>query len=74
MDSCFSMMFHIIIEPFLRILIARYEATQVFTSTPLTPPNIHVPDTISSSSNHTPTNVQLRGDVSPISICSSERD
>ncbi len=59
---------------FLQILLARYEATQVFTSTPLTPPNIHFPEIISSSSNRTPTNVQIRGDVSPISICSSEHD
>ena len=64
-------------QMFLQILLARYEATQVFTSTPLTPPNIHFPEIISSSSNHTPTNVQIRGDVSPISpisICSSEHD
>ena len=61
-------------QMFLHILLARHEATQVFISTPITPPNIHSPESISSSPNRTPTNVQIRADVSPISICSSEQD
>ena len=61
-------------QMFLQILLARHQATQVFTSSPITPPNIHSPENISSSSSHAPTNVQIRRDVSPISICSSERD
>ena len=56
----------------VQILFARHEATQVFISTPLTPPDIHLPETISSSPSHSPSSVQFQGDVSPISICSSE--
>ncbi len=59
---------------YLQIFLARHEATQVLTSTPLTPPDLHLPDTISSSPSHYSHAVQFQGDVSPISICSSEQD
>ena len=59
---------------YLQILLTRHEATKVLTSTPLTPPELHLPDIISSSPSHSPYDVQIQGDVSPISICSSEQD
>ena len=71
--SCeYSTFIHETHKMYLQILLTRHEATQVFTSTPLTPPDIHLPETILSSPSHSPHSVQFQGDVSPISICSSE--
>ena len=57
---------------YLQILLSRYEASQVLRSTPTTPPDIHLPSSIHSSPPPSPHSVQLQGDVSPISIRSSE--
>ena len=59
-------------QMYLQILLCRYEATQVLQSTPITPPDIHLPLSIPSSPSLSPQLVQLQGEVSPISIRSSE--
>ena len=58
---------------YLNILLLRHEATQVVQTTPQTPPDLQLSThSIHSSPPLSPHFVQLQGDVSPISICSSD--
>ncbi len=61
-------------QMYLQILLCRYEATQVLQSTPVTPPDILLPSSILSSPSLSLSlhSVQLQGEVSPISVRSSE--
>ncbi len=59
-------------QMYLQILLCRYEATQVLQSTPVTPPDLHLPSTVLSSPSLSLYSVQLQGEVSPISVRSSE--
>ena len=59
-------------QMYFHILLCRYEATQVLQSTPVTPPDLQLTSSISSSPPLSPHFVQLQGDVSPISVRSSE--
>ena len=57
---------------YLNILLVRHEAAQVLHTTPHTPTDIPLSDTPLPLLPPSPLSVQLQGDVSPISIRSSD--